>query len=319
MKFTLKIIPYLLLQIIVLSLIGINDLYRASWDPGRLSDVGFWISYSTMLLATIISFFSWANIKIDAYLMEDQISKDIPAAKKTQLGDTVQTKRDKLDALIESQLTPSIEYCIDELNYKEKERKFNFKYTNKLNKARYSRFRNFKLFKKHIEKKIEIYEEYLSPEWQFKNLKYFKVRYVAITESYVINGVNITNTNNFRKKVDTRTLKLVKDNYHKWLLSFGYMLFFTSMAFTLAEDISLAMILSIGISITNCILQAIMGLRYAATYIKTKVIPELDDRESIMEYYIKGKPIYDLQYEKDQAKKKARIEALEKEVEQYGK
>lgn len=318
MKFTAKIIPYLFLQIIILSLIGINDLYRANWDPGRLSDLGFWIDYFTTLLATIISFFCWANIKIDAYLLEDQISNTVPVARKTVLGTSVQTKRDTLDKLIINQKTPSIKYCIEELNQEEKEKKFNFKFTNKLNRARYSRFRNWRIFKKHYDRKIERYEEYLSIEWQHENLKYYNIKYIAITESYIVNGVNINTVNNFRKKPDSRTSRLVKDNYHKWLLSIGYMGFFTSMAFTLMEDISPVIIFTIGVRVVNCIVQAIMGLRYADTYITTKVIPELDDRTSIMEYYIKGKPRYDRQYELEQAKKLAKIEALEKEVEQNG-
>ena len=41
--------------------------YIAS-EFSRLSDVGFWISYATMLLATIISFFSWANILNQLFL-----------------------------------------------------------------------------------------------------------------------------------------------------------------------------------------------------------------------------------------------------------
>ena len=315
MRFTIKIIPYIFLQIVILSLVGINDLYRASWDPGRLRDVGFWIEYLTMLLATIISFFCWANIKIDAYLNEDQMSN---VARKTQLGTAVSEKRKTLDTLITTQKTPSIEYCINELNYKEKEKKFNFKYTNKLNKARYSKFRRWKIFKKHYDKKIEIYELYLSVKWQHENLKYYKVKYVAITESYIVNGVNINTVNNFRKKPDTRTARLVKDNYYRWLLSIGYMLFFTSMVFTLMDDVSLALIFTIGVRVVNCVIQALMGLRYADTYVSTKVIPELDDRTSIMEYYIKGKPGYDRQYDIEQAKKLAEIEALEKEVEQNG-
>ena len=65
----------------------------------------------------------------------------------------------------------------------------------------------------------------------------------------------------------------------------------------------------------NCIMQSVMGIRYAATYISTKVIPELDDRQSIMEIYIKGKENYDLMYNKEQEAKLRKI----KEVGENGK
>lgn len=308
MKFTVKIIPYLMLQLLILTLIGVNDLYRANWDPGRLTELGFWIDYLTITLATIISFFSWANIKIDFYLSA-QYDPNSTLDYTSDLGTTVAYKRATLSAVIEREKTPSIKYCIDELNMEEKEKKFKYKFSNKLNKAKYSRFRY--VFKKHYDYKIKQYEELLSVEWIAKNIDSYKIRYVAITESYIVNGVNIKNSGNFRRRVDTRGERLVKDNYHKWLLSLTYMMFFTSMGFQLMDGISLVVLFTIGIRIMNCVMQSIMGIRYAATYVQTKVIPELDDRQSIMEIYIKGKPVYDSLYKQEQNKKLEKLKEVE--------
>ena len=308
MKFTIRIIPYLMLQLMILTLIGVNDLYRADWDPRRLTELGFWLDYLTITLATIISFFSWANIKIDMYLSV-KYDKSSTLDYTSDLGTTVAYKRATLSAIIEKEKTPSIEYCIDELNMKEKEKKFKYKFTNKLNKAKYSRFRN--IFKKHYNNKIKQYEEFLSPKWINDNLENYKVRYVAITESYIVNGVNIKSNGNFRHKVDSRNGRIMKDNYHKWLLSLTYLMFFTSMGFKLMEGISIVVLFTIGIRVMNCIMQSIMGVRYAATYIQTKVIPELDDRQSIMEFYIKGKTVYDLLYKQEQDRKLEKLKEVE--------
>ena len=310
MKVTIKIIPYLLLQLAIIALIGINDLYQANWDPGRLSNLGFWIDYLTITFATIISFFSWANIKIDIFL---SVKYDASMDQSSQLGEMVASKRNTLNTLIIKQKAPSIKYCIDEINAEEKERKFNYKYTYKLNKAKYGFLS--RIFKKHYQAKVEQYEEMLTVEWQAKNLKDFRVRYVAINESYIVNGINIKNPGNFRKRVDTRNERLVKDNYHKWLLSLAYMMFFTSMGFQLMDGITPVVIFTIGIRVMNCIMQSVMGIRYAATYVSTKVIPELDDRQSIMEIYIKGKDNYDLMYKQEQNAKLKKI----KEVEENGR
>lgn len=310
MKLTLKIIPYLLLQLAIVALIGINDLYQANWDPGRLKNLGFWLDYLTITLATIISFFSWANIKIDMFL---SVKYTAECDQSQQLGDMVASKQNTLNNLILTKKTPSIKYCIEEINKEEKEHKFNYKYNNKLNKARYGFLR--KIFKKHYARKAEQYEEMLTIEWQARNLKDFKVRYVPITESYIVNGVNFRSNGNFRKRVDSRNVRLVKDNYHKWLLSLAYMMFFTSMGFQLMEGITPVIIFTIGIRVMNCIMQSVMGIRYASTYIATKVIPELDDRQSIMETYIKGKDNYDLMYSKEQEIKLKKI----KEVEENGR
>lgn len=310
MKLTLKIIPYLMLQLVIVALIGINDLYQANWDPGRLRNLGFWLDYLTITLATIISFFSWANIKIDMFL---NVKYTPECDQSQQLGEVVAYKQHTLNDLVLKEKTPSIKYCIEEINKEEKERRFNYKYNNKLNRARYGFFG--RIFKKHNEVKIAQYEEMLTIEWQYKNLKDFKVRYVSVSESYVVNGVNFKSNGNFRKRVDSRNVRLVKDNYHKWLLSLAYMMFFTSMGFQLMDGITPVVIFTIGIRVMNCIMQSIMGIRYASTYIATKVIPELDDRQSIMEMYIKGKPAYDLMYKQEQDAKLKRL----KEVEENGK
>lgn len=308
MKFTVKIIPYLMLQLMILTLIGVNDLYRADWNPGRLLELGFWIDYLTITLATIISFFSWANIKIDMYLSVKH-DPNTTLDYTSDLGTTVAYKRFTLNGLIEKEKTPSIKYCINELNMEEKEKKFKYKFSNKLNKAKYSVFK--RIFKKHYDNKIEQYEEWLSEEWIAKNIDSYRIHYVAITESYIVNGVNIKNSGDFRRRVDTRAERLIKDNYHKWLLSLTYLMFFTSMGFKLMEGISLVVLFTIGIRIMNCVIQSIMGIRYAATYVQTKVIPELDDRQSIMETYIKGKSIYDLMYKQEQNKKLEKLKEVE--------
>lgn len=288
MKITLKLLPYILVQLAVSFLIGLNELFNAGWSWDTFTSARFWFDYITITIATMMSFFSWSNYKI-MKLMSAPYFKNMevdPNINLADLGNQVAIKRNAINSLVQNNRKSDISDCLTELNLTEKEAKYVYKKTNKLYNLRGSWLRNFKLTKDWYAKRIAKLEAELDEAFIKENIAKIKVRYVPITERYVVSGIAAKTSTTFRQRQESKAEKMIKDNISKWAISLAYMLLLSSIIFDFTEAITLQVWLSIGIKILNCVFQAIMGINYASTYITEKVISELDDRISIMEYYI---------------------------------
>lgn len=288
MKMTLKLLPYILIQLAISFLIGLNELFSAGWSWDIFTSARFWFDYSTITIATMMSFFSWANYKImrissTPYYkgMEDSNKTDL-----SDLGNQVAIKNNAISALVQCNRRSDISDCIHELNMQEKKSRYVYDKTNKLYKLRSSNFRYIKLFSKHYDRLITKLESELEDDYINNNLENLKVKYVPITEAYIASGISVKDSNTFRQRQESKVEKMVKDNIYKWVMSLTYMLLLSSIVFEFADSVTWQSVLSIGIKILNCVFQAVMGVNYASTYVSEKVIYELDDRIAIMEYYI---------------------------------
>lgn len=292
MKMSLRLIPYILVQLMVLLLVGMGDLFEAGWDPARLASADFWFSYATITLATLLSFFSWANVKIDAYLetpyhvgMENNSNTNL-----NDVGVVAAIKKNLLSNLVLRYKTSDLPEFLDEhINLVEKTEVYVERKTNQLIKYREG-WRSTCIFtRKNAARKVKIIKEQLSDEYIKNNIKSIKVNYVPVTEAYVINGTTVKAGKTHRRRQMGRASAMLKDNIHKWILSLSYLLLLTSLSIEFGESMSWAVVYSMSIKIINCVFQSLMGINYAKDYMANKVIVELDDRTAIMEMYVEKK------------------------------
>jgi hypothetical protein len=292
MKMSLRLIPYVLVQLMILLLVGMGDLFEAGWDPTRLASADFWFSYATITLATLLSFFSWANVKIDAYLetpyhvgMENN-----PNTNLNDVGVVAAIKKNLLSNLVLRYKTSDLPEFLDEhINLVEKTEVYVERKTNQLIKYREGWRSTCVLTRKGAARKVKIIKEQLSDEYIKNNIKNIKVKYVPVTEAYVINGTTIRAGKVHRHRQIGRARAMLKDNIHKWVLSLSYLLLLTSLSIEFGETMSWAVAYSMAIKIINCVFQSLMGINYAKDYMTNKVIAELDDRTAIMEMYVEKK------------------------------
>lgn len=292
MKMSLRLVPYILVQIMILLLVGAGELFAAGWNPQRLLQADFWFSYATITLATLMSFFSWANVKIDTYLDTPYYAgmEYHPDTNLNDVGVIAAIKRNLLSGLILKHKTSDLpEFLNNEINLPEKTEIYIEQKTVQLIKYREGWRSTCFLTRRRAAKKVELIKEQLSEEYISTNIQNIKVKYAPVTEAYLINGVSVASTKNHRHKQIGRAVTMVKDNIHKWVLSLSYLLLLTSLSIEFSEEISLAVIYSTSIKVINCIFQSIMGINYAKDYMNNKVIVELDDRISIMEMYVEKK------------------------------
>lgn len=292
MKMSLRLIPYILVQLMILLLVGMGDLFEAGWDPTRLASADFWFSYATITLATLLSFFSWANVKIDAYLetpyhvgMENN-----PNTNLNDVGVVAAIKKNLLSNLVLRYKTSDLPEFLDEhINLVEKTEVYVEHKTNQLIKYREGWRSTCVLTRKSAARKVNIIKEQLSDEYIKNNIKNIKVKYVPVTEAYVINGTTVKTGKTHRHRQIGRARAMLKDNIHKWVLSLSYLLLLTSLSIEFGESMSWAVAYSMAIKIINCVFQSLMGINYAKDYMTNKVIAELDDRTAIMEMYVEKK------------------------------
>lgn len=288
MRATLKVLPYILIQLAISFLVGLNEVFEAGWSWDTFTSARFWFDYILITLATMLSFFSWADLRI-YILTSTPYYKDMESNPNTDLadlGNIVAIKKHAIDNLVRDNRKADISDCLHEINMSEKTEKFIYKKTNKLFRLRASWLKNFKLTKKWYAKRIETLEKQLEDTWIAENINKIKVRYVPVTERYVVSGVAAKTSTTFRRRPESKMEKMFKDNIHKWIMSLSFMLLLSSVVFDLTQEMDLATYFNIGIKIINCIFQALMGVSYARTYVTEKVVYELDDRIEIMEYYI---------------------------------
>lgn len=288
MRASLKMIPYIIIQLAVSFLVGLNELFSAGWSWDTFTSARFWFDYITITVATMMSFFSWANFRIMKFMgtpyykgMEYNPDTDL-----ADLGNQVAIKKNAINSLVQEHRKSDLIDCLKELNLTEKESRYIYKKTNKLYKLRGSWKCEFKLTKKWYAKRIAKLEAVLDETFIRNNISKLKVKYVPITESYVASGVSAKTSTTFRQRQESKTEKMIKDNISKWIITLSYMLLLSSIIFDAADKFTFETFLTIGIKVINCVFQAVMGVNYASTYINEKVISELDDRISIMEYYI---------------------------------
>jgi hypothetical protein len=292
MKITLKLLPYIFIQLLILFLIGVYELFQANWDWSIFTSADFWFGYATITAATMLSFFSWANLRINSisdtpYYKNMENKPDIDL---NNLGNQVAIKRNNLSTLVLEYRTSDInDFLKYKINIPEKKNKFKYNKLNKLQRLKSSFFRNIKCFSKYYDKRIATIEEQLTDEWLDSHIEYIKVRYVPVTERYIINGIDFANSGVFRKRPQSKIYKMTRDNIHRWLISLSYMLLLSSVSFMQSDKLSLQVIFVVLIKIMNCVFQSVMGASYANTYIKEKVLVELDDRIAIMEAYAEYK------------------------------
>ena len=292
MKMSLRLVPYLLLQIIILLLVGAGELFEAGWGLDKLKDAGFWFNYATITLATIMSFFSWANVKIDHYLDTPYYRgmENDPKVNLNNPGTIMAIKKNSLNELVLRYKTSDLpEFLNNEINLPEKREVYIEYKTTQLIKHREGWRSTFLLTKKSSARKVELIKQQLTDEYIEANIQNIKVKYVPVTESYVINGVNALSKSMHRRRQIGRGATMIKDNIHKWVLSLSYLLLFTSISIEFSREMSWAVVYSMAIKVSNCVFQSLMGINYAKDYMNNKVIVELDDRTSIMEMYVEKK------------------------------
>lgn len=283
MKLTLRLLPYLFIQFLIVILVGAGELLIMDWGFEKFLDAEFWFGYTTLTLAGILSFFSWANMKINK-ITSTPYYKGMESNPKVDLnsqGNIVAIKRNSLNELVLKYRTSDLPEFLQEVNLDEKRRRYIFKVTNKLNKLRSKH-------KPHLSE-IKYLESTITDEWLDTNLEHTYVKYVPITEGYIINGIVDKKSHTFRQRSLHKSEKMILDNMHKWILSLSYTLLVTSITFTLNFNLSFAVIYPILIKVGSCVLQGVFGASYAVTYINEKVIYELDDRIAIFEAYLEWK------------------------------
>lgn len=283
MRMSLRLLPYLFIQALILILVGTGELLLMDWGFHKLLEAKFWYSYITLTLAGILSFFSWANLRIDKltnapYYKGMETKEDIDL---NNLGVIVAIKRNSLNDLVIKHRTSDLPDYLEEINLDEKRKKYIFSVVRKLNKLRSKT-------KPRINK-IKYLENTITDAWINTNLEHTHVKYVPITEAYLINGISTKNSNTFRKRSLYKSEKMILDNIHKWILSLSYTLLVTSITFTLDKNFNLAVIYTVLVKVGSCVLQSIFGASYATTYINEKVIYELDDRLAVFESYLEWK------------------------------
>ncbi len=292
MKLSLRLVPYILLQFTVLLLVGAGELFAAGWSPERLAEADFWFSYATITLATILSFFSWANVKIDAYLDTPYYAgmENDPKTNLNNVGIIAAIKKNILSSLVLKHKTSDLpEFLDNEINLPEKTEVYVEQKTAQLIKYREGWRSTFILTRKRAARKVEIIKQQLDENYIKDNIQNIKVKYTPVTESYVVNGVSVSSSKTHRHKQLSRATTMLKDNIHKWVLSLSYLLLLTSLSIEFSKDMSWAVVYSMAIKIMNCVFQSLMGINYAKDYMNSKVIVELDDRTSIMEMYVEKK------------------------------
>jgi hypothetical protein len=177
----------------------------------------------------------------------------------------------------------------EHINLVEKTEVYVERKTNQLIKYREGWRSTCVLTRKGAARKVKIIKEQLSDEYIKNNIKNIKVKYVPVTEAYVINGTTIRAGKVHRHRQIGRARAMLKDNIHKWVLSLSYLLLLTSLSIEFGETMSWAVAYSMAIKIINCVFQSLMGINYAKDYMTNKVIAELDDRTAIMEMYVEKK------------------------------
>lgn len=292
MRMSMKLVPYILLQFMILLLVGAGELFAAGWNPQRLLQADFWFSYATITLATIMSFFSWANVKIDSYL-DTPYHTGMETDPKTNLNDVgviTAIKKNVLSSLIIKYKTSDLpEFLNSEINLPEKIEVYTEQKTAQLIKYREGWRATCALTRRNAANKVKIIKEQLSEEYIANNIQNIKVNYAPVTEAYIINGVSVSSNKNHRHKQMGRAATMIKDNIHKWVLSLSYLLLLTSLSIEFSKQMSWAVVYSMAIKVSNCVFQSLMGINYAKDYMNNKVIVELDDRTSIMEMYVEKK------------------------------
>lgn len=248
MRITLRILPYVFIQFLIIILVGVGELLAMDWGFEKLVTAEFWFSYLTLTLASIMSFFSWANLRIDV-ISGTPYHKGMELDNKIDLNDlgvTVAIKRNSLNTLVLKYRTSDLPDFLKEINLIEKRKRYISYITNKLNRIRSRHNPNIT--------KIKYLEDTITEDWLNKNLEHINVKYTPVTEAYIINGILDKHSNTFRQRSLYRGEKMVMDNIHKWILSLAYTLLVTSITFSVSVDYSLAVIYTILIKVGSCIL-----------------------------------------------------------------
>lgn len=184
LKITAKLIPYVLFQVLVLVLIGVADLIALGWDFSQLIDPVYWFKYITLTLATIISFFTWANLRIDR-LTNKPYKKGMetdPNTDLNNLGNQVAIKKVTLSSLVMEHKTADLSIFLwDVYNKPEKTNRYVH-----IKKSKIAKLKNKRRYgiSKSINRKIAVLEEALDPVYIEHNIKDLKVKYAPITEAY---------------------------------------------------------------------------------------------------------------------------------------
>lgn len=291
MKISFRLIPYILIQLAIVLLVGMGELFQAGWSLGRLAEADFWFSYATITLATILSFFSWANVKIDIYL-DTPYYKDMENDPKINMNDAgvvLAIKKNILSNLILGHKTSSLADYLDKINLEEKKEVYIEQKTAELLKYREGWRSTCVFTKKNAARRVELIKAQLENEYIENNICKLKVKYVPITEAYIVNGLSVKVGKTHRQKIKSRGVTMMSDNIHKWLLSLSYLLMLTSITVQFNEELSLSAVYTVAIKVVNCLIQSLMGIAYAKDYVVNKSIAEIDDRLAIMEGYIEYK------------------------------
>ena len=284
MKITLKLLPYLFIQVLILMLVGMGEVLLMEWGLSKLIDAEFWFSYITLTLAGILSFFSWANMRIDQVVNAPYklgMESD-PNINMNDLGVIVAIKRNALNNLVLKHRTSDLPDFLKEINLEEKRNCYVYDVTNKLNKLR----------SRHTLplNKIKYLESTISDEWLNEHLEHTHVKYVPVTEAYIINGAMDKRSTTFRHRSLSKSEKMINDNIHKWIMSLSYTLLVTSISFTVDITVlDVAVWYTILVKVGSCLIQGVLGINYAKSYINEKTIYELDDRLALFEAYLEWK------------------------------
>lgn len=313
-KFTMDTVPYLLLYLAAILIVGMIDVVDAQFNPLRILTADYWIEVGMMTVANTLVLTSSTNISINKLLLIDPVVLDL----------------NKNIAIAKPKLQPDFTLYVHDLNMDRKTQAYLTLMHNKiekLNKRASHKSKILWLRQERAQKKLEDIE-YPYPEftgkvfiikwikkqwhslWNQRSIKYFrnmkqlksemtpeylkdniemvKVKYPMVKESFIKNGVN-TKSTTYDFVVQSDASKKFQDLAPAYLRNIGIGAFMASFFLGPQDGITQALIVSISFKMMILIMNWNRGRQYAPKFIIDKIVGDLQYRLDKMLDYISKK------------------------------
>ena len=308
--FTLDTVPYMLMMLAALLIIGMIDVVNATFSPYRIVTPDYWVEVGLLTIANMLVLTSSTNLTIKELLKTDP--------------DVLLLKALIRKAVLK--LKPDFAEFMHRFNLKRKEKKHRYDTTKKISKLngrtpfmarahfleaqRQSKdIRDVKLIyppklkeggwfwviiKKFFWKllnrrevnyfqKMKHYLYLLTKEWVDSNLEYADISYSEIKPSYIKVGSNNESIYEFEPIPDAK--KKFKDLAPRFFLNLGLAVFIASF-FLVPQEPTTAMILSISVKIIILGMNWQRGRNYAPVFIVEQTMANDQFRyDTLLDYF----------------------------------
>jgi hypothetical protein len=279
----LSVISFLLAMFIV----GLGELIKADFKFNFYKDFTFWVQYLTYQIAIVLVQDSNINDKIADLSFESYNAS--MSLDDGNLAHEVAVRKHTINTLINAEVGPDLlDFLTTEVNRNEKIKVWKHMLQtkrNKISKKVYSR--NLKKSAKQQAKLRDI-DLKMSDAWINENIDKIQVKYVRVSESYVKSGVVLDSSNGFRKKHHGQMYHITFDTLPNKLMWFGYTMFVTSLIFD-SVTFNTTTIWTMTTKFFGLVSTAVSSRAYGVKFISKYTIPELVDRQGLIEAYIKWK------------------------------